>query len=663
MTPVLLDWESRSYADLKAVGGPAYVAHPSTEVLCGAALLPDGERVVWSPWSYSPVRGAVSVVGTPIPPLRVLDACREHGVATHNAEGFDRLVWEALGLPEVRWFDTLPRVRRRGLPGKLTEKDQRGKKIMLLLSRPRRGKLMHPAPAPLTAVVRYCLQDVLALADLAKRERLFEPHADDPTLELDARINRRGVHVDRAWVEAILRESRDLVAAALRRAEEALRRSGWDGDDVGKFLRSPKQLLPWLRRQGFKGADCRRDTLLAALDTLTPDGAAVAEARTDAVRVTAGKLNRMLDQAVDGRLTHLFAYHSAHTGRWGGRGVQPQNFPGLPAGCGDATPETAGAVAERARVPYAAVLGGLVKRSLVPAPGHVFVNLDLSSVEARGVLWLADDLPGVEEFRFEGKPDVYMRMAGRILGIDPLACTKAQRQVGKAVTLSSGYAGGAGALLRGAGKIGVTEADLAAMGVDPDAAVQAWRDAHPAVAGVRTGGMIERDGRPPIPARKGGLWKRLLRGARKAVEFGTANRVGRVGFEREGKHLVIVLPSGRPLIYRDARIEPVVPPWGGDPRPTITWTSPRGVKRMSPSVCVENVVQALCRDLFVHGMLLAEEHDLPVAIHVHDGVAFEAPRAEAAEAEELARACMTHLPPWAEGFPLAVEGGILERFE
>lgn len=669
MTPVYLDWETRSMVSIKLCSGPAYVAHGTTEVLCGAAILPDGSEWTWSPWLPS---------GSPLPPPAVLDAALRHGVAAHNAEGFDRLVWEALDLPPVRWLDTAKLARRRGLPGSLegacqaalgVGKDAAGSKVMLKLSTPQRGRLLAPVPALLTAVVRYCLRDVRVMRDLAEAERLFDPHPDDPTLDLDTAVNRRGVAIDLDWIHALLAATRAHGDAALASVRAALAEAGWtppedaapDADPVVTFLRSPAQLLPFLRRRAGAEAvpDCRADTMRALLGHPHPAVASTAAGRLVVARVTSGKLHRMLAQAVDGRLTHLLAYHSAHTGRWGGRGVQPQNMPGLPQGCEDATPSTALEVAARQGVPPQAVLGGLVKRSLVPSPGRLFVYLDLASVEARGVLWLAGDVEGCARFARGG---AYEAMAATLFGVPVEEVTRAQRQVGKATVLACGFAGGPAALLRGALKGGLTEEALRATGIDPEVAVETWRDAHPLVAGARTGGMFERPPRPPCPGRRGGLWKALIRAAKRCA-WGEASSTHGVAFEREGPHMRVTLPSGRPLLYRHVRTEPRVPPWGGEPRDTLVWTSPRGHKCMSPSVAVENVVQALCRDLFVHGMRLAEAHGLPVALHVHDGVVFEAPEAEAEEALALATACMTHVPAWAEGFPLDAEGGLLRRFE
>ena len=87
---ILLDFESRSRADLKRVGGRLYWEHPSTEALC--CVLYDtatGDVGAWFP-------------GDPVP------FAPGDELAAHNAMGFDRFaahrVW---GTPiDATWIDT-----------------------------------------------------------------------------------------------------------------------------------------------------------------------------------------------------------------------------------------------------------------------------------------------------------------------------------------------------------------------------------------------------------------------------------------------------------------------------------------------------------------------------------------------------------------------------
>jgi len=275
--PVPIDWETRSRIDLRRTGGHAYVADNTTEVLCGAALV-DQTVYAWSPWPFeafdptplAPVPLEPLVLErhvSDLPPAVVLAAARQQGLVAHNAEGFDRPLWEALGLPEVSWYDSVPRARRQGLPGKLETlatglygqgKDAAGRRLMLLLSRPRRGKLLEPVSAVLTQVVRYCVRDVLLLACLWEDERLGDPHPDDAVLELDARINRRGVRVDQDFLVALRDAEREHAAAAFARAAAH--------GVTETMLRSPKALLAWLRVHGCSLPNVKAETIEAEID-------------------------------------------------------------------------------------------------------------------------------------------------------------------------------------------------------------------------------------------------------------------------------------------------------------------------------------------------------------------------------------------------------------
>src|SRR5262249_14947567 len=76
----------------------------------------------------------------------------------------------------------------------------------------------------------------------------------------------------------------------------------------------------------------------------------------------------------------------------------------------------------------------------------------------------------------------------------------------------------------------------------------------------------------------------------------------------------------------------------------------------------ENVVQALCRDLLADALQACERARLPVVLHAHDEIAVEVEEGQAVEAlAELARV-VTPPPPWADGFPVAVEAFACGRY-
>ena len=77
---------------------------------------------------------------------------------------------------------------------------------------------------------------------------------------------------------------------------------------------------------------------------------------------------------------------------------------------------------------------------------------------------------------------------------------------------------------------------------------------------------------------------------------------------------------------------------------------------------VENIVQALCRDLEAAAIVRVELKDNPydVIMHTHDEVVAEVDEGEGSleEFEKL----ISVLPKWAEGFPLSAEGWRGKRY-
>src|SRR5438309_1311024 len=105
---VFFDLETQSLADIKAVGGRKYAAHPSTRVLTADFLI-DGGHHAWVPdqvWGGPPPRldvTAATPIGGRFPvvlhrgealPGPVIEAVRQGRVfVAHNLAEFDAHVW------------------------------------------------------------------------------------------------------------------------------------------------------------------------------------------------------------------------------------------------------------------------------------------------------------------------------------------------------------------------------------------------------------------------------------------------------------------------------------------------------------------------------------------------------------------------------------------
>jgi DNA polymerase len=707
---LFLDFETRSYADLKARGGYNYADDDTTEVLCLAALLVvNGAPVkgwLWTPFKmklrpiawqpprlWSDLEGVELAVGADDDSvIDDLEQLAANGVPflAHNAIGFDRYIWNRLSDERPRWIDTLARSRRRGLPGGLDKLGEAlygqgkttGKTAMMRLAIPNKntGEFNKPNRDTLSATMQYCLDDVLLQAcawidDLGLGE---EPPIEATLIDVDAAINARGFVFDSKLAAAILRTEREI-----RSREERVVREATDGAVSADVLRSTKKLGKWLGARGVEAGNLQSDTCLAMIRHPMLDSTVrtVLWARIGVNRIASNKLEKGVTHAAhDQRVRNSLAYYGGFTGRWGGRNIQPQNLPRpnedvdaigtadrLLAGHGLA------AIVDAARDAGCNpddVIGTLVRSCIVPSPGKRFAVIDFSAVEARVAAWLADDEEGLAVYR--ARQDPYVVMASHLYGKsydeimaglkvkDPAA--KMMRQAGKVASLGCQYQMGFDRFAEFAAGYGV---DLHAAGISPQHAVEGFRDLRPLLAGQRIGKVHEESG---VALRKGGIWKSLHR---KVFDVVTGKLEGgayiaRCFWGRLGAHLICVLPSGRYLIYRNARIEDVEPSWGGDPRPTVTYDHVVGqtVTRAAQygGKAFENITQAVARDLLAVALVRLEQADLPTVLHVHDEAIFEVDRATADADLQRGGELMAEPPEWAIGLPIGVDGYVCDRY-
>ena len=124
--------------------------------------------------------------------------------------------------------------------------------------------------------------------------------------------------------------------------------------------------------------------------------------------------------------------------------------------------------------------------------------------------------------------------------------------------------------------------------------------------------------------------------------------------------------SGRAMCYPFPRVGEVTTPWGAT-KEALTHMTVNSVTRKwerTPTYggkLVENVVQAVSRDLLAAAMLRLEAHGYALSMTVHDELVMEVPEDEGdlAEVEELAAVT----PDWAAGLPMKAEGWRSRRYQ
>lgn len=337
-----LDFETKGTAELRKVGAWIYAGHPRTDINCIGVG-------VWHEKSDSFITFLIKPYDlkhntTKVQLLRLLAADPDIYFVAHNAE-FEQAIWalimvERYGFPEIppeRWIDTMAKCYFHSIPESLDmaakaldlpvqKKDF--KKQMLQLAKPRKvnGELTFwrygDRPAQFERLYNYCLGDISttvcldgALPDLPRKEREI--------WEIDQRINRRGIYVDRytcANACEFIEIEKEAIAIAFKEAT---------GTDIRPTQR--EKMIAWFKEQGFDLPNTQKATLaaLASDPTLEPNIRLAITHMESANKSSLSKYPAFLSRSrSDGLLRYAHQYAGAdRTNRWAGRGVQLQNLP------------------------------------------------------------------------------------------------------------------------------------------------------------------------------------------------------------------------------------------------------------------------------------------------------------------------------------------------
>lgn len=491
----------------------------------------------------------------------------------------------------------------------------------------------HHDPEKWEEYIDYCEMDVEAEREITKRLEAFQyPAFERAMYILDQEINDRGILIDVDMAKTatkIVKKNAEVLGGQIKEI------TGVDNPN------SPAQLKEWL------GAAMKRDINSLAkgvIPSLIEEAESeavkkVLELRTKASKTSNKKYNAMLNcVGKDGRGRGFFQHYGANrTGRWAGRIVQLQNLPRNYLKDLDLARQIykEGKYDEISmyfdNIPD--VLSQLIRTTFIAPEGKTFAVADFSAIEARVIAWLAGEQWRLDVFSTHGK--IYEASAAMMFDIPIEEITKGSeyRQKGKIAELALGYQGSVGAMkTMGAEEEGLSEAEMKDI-------VDKWRAKSPNI--VR-------------------LWKAVETGAKKALKTGKTIKLTKfkdLKFKYDGKYLRIELPSGRELFYVGPRFSENR--WGmetikyqGMDQTTKkwTWVDSYGGK------FVENIVQAIARDLLVDAMLRLNDAGYKIVMHVHDEDVSEVDLGTA-EAD-LERMCdiMGEPVSWAEGLPLAADG-------
>jgi len=651
VTILWLDFETRSRCDLRSKGVYNYAQDISTEVLCMSYTFDDDDVRTWLP-------------GEPFP-----DAVRKHTgqIRAHNA-AFERLIfWYVLQVPFAleQFYCTAAQARANCAPGSLEDvgrfagatmkKDHRGSQLIRALSIPQTDGTFREDAKLMTEMIAYCEQDVRAMRAISETQR--ELSSDElRDYHVNERINDRGVLLDKPVALAAIRYA-DAEAVEI---QEIVREV--TGGEITS-VRSPKMrdwVLARVGPEAIRLATIIKDGVekqsidknvranLLALAEENPDEvpsevAEVIQCADDLWASSVAKFARAADLAdeEDSRVRGAFVFSGGSaTGRASSFGLQVHNFPRRCAADPALTREAM--VRGHKIVPkygkcVTDVLKGMLRPSLMAAPGKHLVVADWAAIEARVTPWASNTNSGAEKLDIFAKgEDVYKHNAAATFRVPYADVDKDQRQIGKVQELACGFAGGVGAFAS-MGRIYnvvLTESESRKM-------VDAWRRANPW----------------SVP-----YWSRLEECYTAAMRNpGREFTAGRVTYLFDKLHLWYALPSGRVLCYPFARFDEE----GNITYAKASWKPAADAKewpraRLWRGLACENITQAIANDLLRHSLSRLEEEDLDVVLHVHDEIVLETADPEAAAAALLR--VMTTAPAWAQGLPLNAEVEIMTRY-
>jgi DNA polymerase len=641
---VRIDFETASQLDLRKVGISTYAEHPSTRILLLCWCIGTGPVQAWRE-------------GEPMPSALQAAIAAGAKVAAHNAS-FEHAIWHTHlvprgwpALPWKLWSCTSIRARVVRLPASLegagtalqlpTQKDKAGAMLMRNLARTAYRGGAEPTDEQLNELADYCRVDVEVLRSLDRQLPELDPETN-AIAEVDFAMNRRGVPVDLDLVCRLIRV-RDAENLRLITAISTLT------DGVITRPTQTVRISKLLQAHGIVLDSCDRDALEAWVEE-HPDAddlpAQVIRLRLEFSHASDAKLTRIIDEAAtSGLVRDTFFFHGAHTGRWSGKGCQLQNMPRATLDDTEATLQRLAAAADSddpariaddgsddAKLSIKAQIAGSLRGVFLAPENQRFVSADLSQIEARVLAWIAGQSDTLAAYA--AGEDVYRLTADALGSVD--------RNFGKLVVLSSGYASGAQTLVKKAPIYGVS-LDLA----QAEQAKNDWRSANPNIVSFwyalhdTVEAAVDMPlGAPPMAVGACGITVRLTAGA-----------------------VRIRLPSGRDLIYRSPHYEfdgehddqPVLAAWqpkGNTLVPVVLWHG----------LLTENVVQAVAYDLLVHALLTLHREGVHIVATIHDEIVALAPTNEADAILQRMVAVLSTPPSWATGLPLAAEGYVNRRF-
>lgn len=465
---------------------------------------------------------------------------------------------------------------------------------------------------------KYCINDVRVERSIRKiLEKVKLPESEQKLWQLDQEINDRGVLVDSKLLNNAIYYDNYFKNILIEKLKTITN------------INNPKsnnQMKDYLNSLGLNVNSLSKESVESLLNSdevkKNPHYEKIKEVLhlRKMLNKTSTKKYESMKRCMcdDERIRGLFQFYGANrTGRWAGRLVQVQNLPQNKI-------NNLEKVREKIRNDIikdfpsrkkefnknlnlnlynnenlSSLLSQLIRTTFIPKKNHRFIIADFSAIEARIIAYLSNEKWRIDVFNTHGK--IYEASASKMFKVDINEITKESelRQKGKIAELALGYQGGVGALVSmGAYNMNLCESELIEI-------VKAFRSSNPNIVK---------------------LWNNAQKAFIEAVKNKSVVHIDKnISFIYEGNILFIKLPSGRRLSYIRPKIDYdnifnkyIITYEGVDP-------TTKKSKRLTTygGKLVENIVQAIARDVLAQAMMNLKNHGFNIVMHVHDEIVLE----------------------------------------
>ena len=469
----------------------------------------------------------------------------------------------------------------------------------------------------------YNKRDVLVEMEIQKRLKKYNlPDSEWENYYLDQIINDRGIMIDKDFVrEALICDEK-----YKKNVKEKLKNL--------TQIENPHSIVEmknYLKKQNLSLLSLDKKYLREVLPNLNEDVKEVLKLRQELCKSSVKKYVAMENvMGKDKRARGLIQFYGTKTGRYAGRLIQVQNLPKnylsdlevardlVKCGHGEDLDFLYDSVED--------VLSQLIRTAFIPKEGYEFIVADFSAIEARVLSWLSKEKWRMEVFEKGG--DIYCESASKMfkVKVEKNGKNSHLRDKGKIAELALGYGGSVGALKAMGATSFLKEEELQSL-------VNAWRNANPHITY---------------------LWYEVDKIIKKVIINKVSMKLYNLQFIYENNMLFILLPSKRKLCYRNPKIAT-----NKFNKSSIVYEGVNSNKKWAQiesygAKFVENIVQAIARDLLCEAIKNLHNKNFRVVLHVHDEVVVEIKKNKSS-VEEICN-LMTISPSWAKDLSLKAEG-------